>query len=405
MQLASSGVVATPWRDDAKVMGLVGMAHASSHFSHLLLPLMFPVFMRDFGWSFSELGLLSTLFFVVSGTGQACAGFVVDRVGARPVLFISQLLFMAACSLAFMADSYAALMGVAVLAGLGNAPFHPVDFTILNQRVSSPRLGYAFSVHGLTGNLGWAVAPVFFTLTTAIWGWRHAFLAAACVYGLVLLVLVWNRSHLLTTTQKSLGSGSAQSDLAFMRLPVVWWCFGFFLLSTVTLAVVQNFSVPILKELHGVSLELASMTLTAYMLFGAVGMLVGGFVAARFPTLSDRVVAVCMSCAAVLMALCASGLFGHIGTLWVLAATGLAVGIGGPSRDLMIKKATPKGATGRVYGLVYSGLDVGFALSPLVFGVLMDKGWYSATLLGASLVLLLSVGAALGVGRRTSVQT
>lgn len=405
MQLASSGVVATPWRNDAKVMGLVGMAHASSHFSHLLLPLMFPVFMRDFGWSFSELGLLSTLFFVVSGTGQAFAGFVVDRVGARPVLFISQVLFMAACSLAFMAESYAALMGVAVLAGLGNAPFHPVDFTILNQRVSSPRLGYAFSVHGLTGNLGWALAPVFFTLTTALWGWRHAFLAAACVYGLVLLVLVWNRAHLLTTTQKSLGSGSAQSDLAFMRLPVVWWCFGFFLLSTVTLAVVQNFSVPILKELHGVSLELASMTLTAYMLFGAVGMLVGGFVAARFPTLSDRVVAVCMSCAAVLMALCASGLFGHIGTLWVLAATGLAVGVGGPSRDLMIKKATPKGATGRVYGLVYSGLDVGFALSPLVFGVLMDKGWYSATLLGASLVLLLSVGAALGVGRRTSVQT
>jgi MFS family permease len=405
MQLASSGVVATPWHDDAKVMGLVGMAHASSHFSHLLLPLMFPVFMRDFGWSFSELGLLSTLFFVVSGTGQACAGFVVDRIGARPVLFISQLLFMAACSLAFMADSYAALMGVAVLAGLGNAPFHPVDFTILNQRVSSPRLGYAFSVHGLTGNLGWAVAPVFFTWTTALWGWRHAFLAAACVYGLVLWVLVWNRSHLLTTTQKSSVSGSAQSDLAFMRLPVVWWCFGFFLLSTVTLAVVQNFSVSILKELHGVSLELASMTLTAYMLFGAVGMLMGGFVAARFPTISDRVVAICMSCAAVLMALCASGLFGHIGTLWVLAATGLAVGVGGPSRDLMIKKATPKGATGRVYGLVYSGLDVGFALSPLVFGILMDKGWYSATLLGASLVLLLSVGAALGVGRQTSVQT
>jgi MFS family permease len=321
------------------------------------------------------------------------------------VLFISQLLFMAACSLAFLAESYAALMGVAVLAGLGNAPFHPVDFTILNQRVSSPRLGYAFSVHGLTGNLGWALAPAFFTLTTSLWGWRHAFLAAACVYAVVLAVLVWNRAHLLTTTQKLPAAGAAQSDLAFMRLPVVWWCFGFFLLSTVTLAVVQNFSVPILKELHGVSLELASMTLTAYMLFGAVGMLVGGFVAARFPNMSDRVVAICMSCAAVLMALCASGLFGQLGTLWVLAATGFAVGIGGPSRDLMIKKATPKGATGRVYGLVYSGLDVGFALSPLVFGILMDKGWYSATLLGASLVLLLSVGAALGVGRRTAIQT
>lgn len=405
MQRASSGVVATPWQGDAKVMGLVGMAHASSHFSHLLLPLMFPVFMRDFGWRFSELGLLSTVFFVVSGTGQACAGFVVDRVGARPVLFLSQLLFMAACSLAFMAESYAALMGVAVLAGLGNAPFHPVDFTILNQRVSSPRLGYAFSVHGLTGNLGWALAPVFFTLTTALWGWRHAFLAAACVYALVLGVLVWNRAHLLThTAPRSTASGAVPSDVAFMRLPVVWWCFGFFLLSTVTLAVVQNFSVPILQALHGVSLEQASMTLTAYMLFGALGMLIGGFVAARFPAMSDRVVAICMSCAAALMAVCASGLFGHIGTLWVLAATGFAVGVGGPSRDLMIKKATPKGATGRVYGLVYSGLDVGFALSPLVFGWLMDRGWYSATLLGAAVVLLLSVGAALGVGQRTAAR-
>ena len=85
MQMVSTSAT-VPWRDDAKVMGLVGMAHASSHFSHLLLPLMFPVFMRDFGWSFSELGMLSSLFFMVSGAGQACAGFVVDRVGARPVL-------------------------------------------------------------------------------------------------------------------------------------------------------------------------------------------------------------------------------------------------------------------------------------------------------------------------------
>lgn len=404
MQLASSGSEPlVSWQDDAKVMALIGMAHASSHFSHLLLPLMFPVLIRDFGWSFSELGLLSTLFFVVSGIGQASAGFVVDRVGARPVLFVSMVLFTLACLLAFSAQSYAALMGVAVLAGLGNAPFHPVDFTILNQRVSTPRLGYAFSVHGLSGNLGWALAPAFFTLMGALWGWRHAFLAAALLYVLVMGVLFWHRALLKTSTSRAEhGQTLVAHDLAFMRLPVVWWCFAFFLLSTVTLAVVQNFSVPILKALHGVSLELASMTLTAYMLCGAVGMLVGGFVAARWPRWSDRVVALCMSCAALLMAVCAIGLFGPVGTLWVLAATGFAVGVGGPSRDLMIKKATPKGATGRVYGLVYSGLDVGFALSPVLFGAFMDRGWYQATLLGAALVLLLSVGAALGVGKRTA---
>ncbi|WP_233253787.1 MFS transporter [Limnohabitans sp. 2KL-1] len=404
MQSVNSGAaLLVPWRDDARVMALVGLGHAGSHFSHLLLPLMFPVFIQEFGWRYAELGMLSTLFFVVSGTGQAVAGFLVDRWGARPVLFTSMVLFILACLCAYRAQSYGELMAVALLAGLGNAPFHPVNFTILNQRVSSPRLGYAFSAHGLSGNLGWAMAPAFFILCSAWWGWRHAFLAAAALYALILVVLVLNRDSVKTTPAAVDKSRPGQSNgLALVRMPVVWWCFMFFLLSTVTLAVVQNFAVPILKALHGVSLEVASITLTAYMLFGALGMLVGGFLAARFAHASDRLVAACMSTAALLMALCASGVLGDQFTLWVLAATGFAVGVGGPSRDLMIKKATPKGATGRVYGLVYSGLDVGFALSPLVFGYFMDQGWYATTLLGAALVLLLSAVVARGVGARSA---
>ena len=101
------------------------------------------------------------------------------------------------------------------------------------------------------------------------------------------------------------------------------------------------------------------------------------------------------------MAVCASGLMGASGTMVALAATGFAIGVGGPSRDMMIKRATPKGATGRVYGIVYSGLDTGFAVAPLVFGVMMDNGWYRAVLLGGAFTLLLAVGAALGVGLRT----
>ena len=390
-----------PWRDDAAVIGLVGVAHASSHFSHLLLPLMFPVFISTFGLTYSELGFLMTVFFVVSGIGQASAGFIVDRLGPRPVLFVSLILLAFACLVVSVANSYVGLMLGAALLGLGNCSFHPVDFTILNQKVSAPRLGYAFSAHGLTGNLGWALAPVFMVGLSTAFDWRVAYQGAALMFVGILLLLLWQRDFLHAEVVSHKQATSSASTLDFLKIPVVWWCFGFFLLSTMTLAVVQSFAVSILQELHHVTFEAATFTLTAYMLCAAAGMFVGGFVAARWPRQSDKVVASCMTVAAMFMALCGSGLFGADLTMVILAATGLAIGVGGPSRDMMIKKATPKGATGRVYGMVYSGLDTGFAISPLIFGVFMDHGWYGATLLGAAFVLLLSVLVALGVGRRT----
>jgi len=397
---ATAPVNPIPLKQDASVIGLVGLAHGTSHFSHLLLAPLFPVFMRDFGLSYSDVGLLMSIFFIISGSGQAMAGFVVDRIGARPVLFAAITCFLLAALAASMATGYMGLVLVSVLAGLGNAPFHPADFTILNQRVSAPRLGHAFSAHGLTGNLGWALAPAFLVGITALADWRTAYHAAALLYVAVLALLFWQRDKLRTEVHVRHADAPKGSDLAFMKLPVVWWCFSFFLLSTMTLAVVQSFAPSILKNLHGVSVEAATLTISAYMLCGAFGMLVGGFVAA-YTKQSDRVVALAMSAGAALLLVCATGWLGATGTMVALAATGFAVGVGGPSRDMMIKKATPKGATGRVYGTVYSGLDVGFAVSPLVFGGFMDRGWYAPTLVGAAVILFISVYAAIGVGRRT----
>ena len=118
-------------------------------------------------------------------------------------------------------------MLVAVLAGLGNATFHPVDFTILNQRVSAPRLGYAFSAHGLSGNLGWALAPVFFASLGAVIGWRQTYLAAALLFVVVIGVLASQRQHLHTTVARKVapvaGGGKAEHDMAVMKLPGVGW--------------------------------------------------------------------------------------------------------------------------------------------------------------------------------------
>ena len=394
-----------PWRQDAQVMGLVGLVHASSHFSHLLLPLMFPAFMQDFGLGYAELGLLMSVFFVVSGIGQAVSGFFVDHFGARPVLYASLSVLALACASVTQAQGYGGLMCSAVLFGLGNCTFHPVDFTILNHRVSEQRLGHAFSTHGLTGNLGWAAAPTFMVGISSLSHWRTAYACAALVFVSLLVLCLFQRVHLHTDPQRPTAKvlqrpDGARSSLAFLRLPVVWWCFGFFVFSTMTLAVVQSFSVSILQSLVGASFEAATHTLTAYLVCAALGMLAGGFMAATFAKHTQRVVAGSMLCAALLLVICATTWLGPIGSMLAMAITGFAAGVGGPSRDLMIKQATPKGATGRVYGMVYSGMDVGFAIAPALFGVFMDHGWYAATLVGVSLTLVVSAALAVVVGRQ-----
>src|ERR1700682_1861265 len=101
---------ATTRAGDLRVMSLVGFAHATSHFFHLLIPSLFPWLMADFGLSFTRAGTLTTAFFVISGIGQAVAGFAVDRYGAQRVLWTGLgLLWLSARALA-MAHGYPTLI-------------------------------------------------------------------------------------------------------------------------------------------------------------------------------------------------------------------------------------------------------------------------------------------------------
>ena len=156
---AASPAAPASLRADATVISLVGFAHGTSHFYHFVLPTLFPFLMRDFGLSFTQAGALMTAFFVISGVGQALAGFVVDRFGALRVLYGGMALLALSGLVLAAADSYPMLLAAAAVAGLGNSVFHPADYTLINRRVSTPRLGHAFSVHGLSGSLGWAAAP------------------------------------------------------------------------------------------------------------------------------------------------------------------------------------------------------------------------------------------------------
>src|SRR5690606_7421428 len=136
-------------RGDTGVIALVSSAHGVSHFFHLVLPPMFPWLREAFGLSYAELGLLLTVLFTVSGIGQALAGFLVDRVGPAPVMQGALALFAGGATLIGLASAWEWLVAGAILIGLGNASSHPVDYSILNARVATSRLGHAYAMHGV----------------------------------------------------------------------------------------------------------------------------------------------------------------------------------------------------------------------------------------------------------------
>jgi FSR family fosmidomycin resistance protein-like MFS transporter len=183
-------------REEATVVGLVGLAHGISHFSQLLLAPLFPWLKVEFAVSYAQLGFLLTLFFTVSCIVQAASGFWVDRYGPRPVL-LAGLSLLGLAALGFAAStSYWMLAGFSLLAGAGNGVFHPVDFTLINRKVGKARLGHAYGVHGITGSLGWAAAPALLVPLTLAYSWRVALVCASLLAFAVLALLLWRRRDL-----------------------------------------------------------------------------------------------------------------------------------------------------------------------------------------------------------------
>ncbi len=389
-------------RQDATVIGLVGLAHGLSHFSQLLLAPLFPWLKDDFGVSYAQLGFLLTVFFVTSCVVQALSGFWVDRHGPRPILFAGLALLGVAAIGYATSTSYWMLALWSVVAGTGNGVFHPVDYTLLNRKIAKPRLGHAYSVHGITGSLGWALAPALLVPLTLAFSWRVALLAAAALaFGVLLVLLLQRRRLTLPPLAAPAAGGPAVGDggsLAFLRIPSVWMCFGFFFFYAGALSIVQSFGPEAARQLHAVPAHLAALCLSIYMVCSASGMVLGGFLAAQAER-CERIVGAAFVAAA-LVALTIG--FASVPAALVpvlFGVMGFATGISGPSRDLLVKRSAPDNASGRVYGVVYGGLDIGQALVPLGIGLLMDRGAFAGVWLALALLQGVLIVSAFRVGR------
>ena len=406
--MSTTAPPAATFKSDATIISLVGFAHGTSHFFHLMLPPLFPWFMRDFGLGYTQVGLLMTTFFIVSSVGQAVAGIWVDRFGAHRVLCTGVGLLTCSGVLVALAANFAGLIAAAAVAGVGNSVFHPADFALLNRRVSAQRLGHAFSMHGLAGNIGWATSTIVMLALATAFGWRAAGLGAALFGAAALTLLIWKRDLLRYELQSAAKMASVDSTRAdqgtwdFLRTSLVWYAFAFFFFSTFGFGALQNFAPSLLRDLYGLSITAATSALTIYLIGSSMGLVWGGFLA-KPGNQHERTVAAALASGAGLALLLSAGSLPGWLVLPIMALMGFAIGIAGPSRDLLVRTATKarlgEGSFGRVYGMVYSGLDVGLAVAPIAFGLLLDNHLPRLVFVGFAISLVLAIFAAAALGK------
>ena len=419
---------------DWKIISLIGAAHSCSHFFQLVIPTLYLSLAMEFGYDFAQLGGLVSAFFLVSCLGQASSGFIVDRVGPAPVLRFGLACFVVAGALIGLATGYWMLLLGAIIGGIGNSIFHPVDYSIINHRISPARLGHAFSVHGLTGSLGWALTPVFMAGLIHLWDWRTASFGAAGLIAFVLVLTWFGRALLAGENPQQDGRAAigraatgravpvdasapdasapakggdlstqsiGQTLAALLVQPALWGAFLFFACASMALSAVQNYTIPMLGDVYGINKILAGSVLSAYMLSAALGMLAGGFLVGATPN-TERTVAVSLVLSGLLLVVLATGAVTPTIAMALVGLAGFCSGVSAPSRDMLIRRVTPKGATGTVYGLVYSGMDVGASLAPVGFGLMLDLGFQQGPWFGAGVSFAAAALLALWVGRSAS---
>jgi len=318
------------------------------------------------------------VFNIASGLTQIPIGVLVDKFDAAWLLVIAVLVQSVSLIIIGLYPSYWTLMLIMVPAGIANSVYHPADYSILSRNISESVLGRAFSIHTVAGFSGSAVAPLLMVTLSRYIGWENAILSIGLVGIFVGLILLIKRTHLqnMETLEADKLSGAGEETSIFktfsviLSLPILmgllFWTF-----LSISHAGVSYFSVSAFDQMYDVPLSISSLALTVFLGFSAVGILIGGIVSDY--TSRHDLVAIIGSLVAGLTIISIPMVGSHFFLIMIaLGIAGFASGITAPSRDLLIRAATPKALIGTVFGFVSTGLNIGGIIGPIVFGLLLD---------------------------------
>jgi MFS transporter, FSR family, fosmidomycin resistance protein len=384
---------------ETRLVASVCFAHLVSHYYIVLLAPLFVFIRADYGVSYTELGLALSAFGAVSTVLQTPVGFFIDRADPRAILIGGLLLGAGAIAVAALVDSFWVFVAMFAVMGAGNTVYHPSDYTLLSEGVEPQRMTQVFSYHNCCGMIGSAIAPVTLLFMQSMVGWRGAFLGATVLGVVAALILALQTDIPVVRRHKPKlrpdETAAAQADgLKLLLSPPILLNLVLFLMLSMVGGGLNQYLVVGLEALHGTPPVVANTALTGLLAMSAIGVLIGGALAGR-TSRHNLVTAVGLSVTGAVTAFIGFADPGALLMVLVISLGGFASGVGIPSRDMIVRSATPRGSFGKVFGFVTTGLHIGGMVAPVIFGLFLDHGHPRAVFIFIAACALVAVGTVL----------
>jgi MFS transporter, FSR family, fosmidomycin resistance protein len=257
-------------------VALTSAAHVVDDLYQGCIPALLPFFVAERHYSYAAISGLTLAATVLSSVAQPLFGWWTDRAPRRWMIAVGILTAASGVGLAGLFHSYAVTWLVIALSGLGIAAFHPEAARAARQAAGDSNRG--MSVFALGGNVGFALGTLVATPVLLLIGLRGTVLLA--VPGALMAVLLLMRLN--RTLDGPVGAPHV------LRLPVGdddWPAFRRLTAVVVARSILffglTSFIALYFIHERGTSTAVGGAALTTFLAAGAVGTLLGGWLADR----------------------------------------------------------------------------------------------------------------------------
>ncbi len=201
------------------IVGLLAAALFINYVDRGAVPTAAHLIQDEIGLSARQLGLLFSAFFWSYSVLQIPVGWVAERYGAQRILAAGLTIWACATMLVGVAHSFAALLALRLLLGIGESAGFPSVSKLLAIVVPVKDLGTANGIVAFAYLFGPAVGAYCGGLLMIEFGWRAAFWAFGAAS--LLWLLPWSRVRLPRSAVAASGTGGP-SLRTLLRQPSLW---------------------------------------------------------------------------------------------------------------------------------------------------------------------------------------